>query len=172
MKVTKSGRHARADRTPGLDPGLPAGAGRHLPGAFSAARSSLSTLVGRIPGALGATTAGAREAARALQALPDPTLRWLAAGSVGLGAGFFIMGKPRFIVAAGVAPAIALGAAIVGRPFGRPLAQRAPTVPVDLPIATAIPEARAAIIVAGEKSGTPGRAGSHRTRPGNGVSRA
>src|SRR5512140_24849 len=172
MKVTKSGRHARADRTPGPDPGLPAGAGRHLPGAFSAARSSLSTLVGRIPGALGATTAGAREAARALQALPDPTLRWLAAGSVGLGAGLFITGKPRFVVAAGVAPAIALGAAIIGRPIGRPVAQRAPHIAVDLPATITIPEARVAVMAVAAKGETSGRAGSHRTRPGNGVSRA
>jgi hypothetical protein len=68
-----------------------------------------------VPGTLGATRTGARDAASALQTLPDPTLRWLAAGSVGLSAGLFLTGKPRLIIAAGIAPALAMGAAIVAR---------------------------------------------------------
>jgi hypothetical protein len=53
----------------------------------------------------------------ALQRLPDSTLRWLAAGSVGLGAGFYLTGAPRLLVAAGVAPGLAMAAAIVLRPI-------------------------------------------------------
>ena len=43
-------------------------------------------------------------------------LRWLAAGSVGLGAGLSLAGAPRLVVAAGVAPAVIIGAAIASRP--------------------------------------------------------
>jgi hypothetical protein len=59
---------------------------------------------------------GASDTTTALQALPDPTLRWLAATSVGLGAGLYLAGVPRGVIAAAVTPAILLGAAIVGRP--------------------------------------------------------
>jgi acyl-CoA reductase-like NAD-dependent aldehyde dehydrogenase len=86
--------------------------------AISAARSGVDALVGNLPGALEATRAGARETASALQALPDPTLRWLAAASVGVGAGLFLAGKPRLVIAASVAPALAMGAAMVVRPVG------------------------------------------------------
>jgi hypothetical protein len=62
--------------------------------------------------------AGASDTTTALQVLPDPTLRWLAATSVGLGAGLHLAGVPRVLIAAAVTPAILLGAAIVGRPNG------------------------------------------------------
>ena len=51
-----------------------------------------------------------------MQALPDSTLRWLAAGSVGMGAGLFLAGAPRVVVAAGVVAALAMGAAALARP--------------------------------------------------------
>ena len=66
-----------------------------------------------MPGSVHATRAGASGATSALQLLPDSTLRWLAAASVGLGAGFCLAGAPRLVIAAGVAPALILGAAIV-----------------------------------------------------------
>jgi len=62
------------------------------------------------------TQAGAQGATSALQALPDPALRWLAATSVGVGAGLSLAGAPRVVVAAGVAPALFAGAAILLRP--------------------------------------------------------
>ena len=71
----------------------------------------------RVPGTVHATRAGAHGTTSALQTLPDPTLRWLAAGSVGLGAGLSLAGAPRLLVAAGLAPALILGAAIVARPI-------------------------------------------------------
>ncbi|HYM84320.1 MAG TPA: hypothetical protein VEY67_09240, partial [Candidatus Dormibacteraeota bacterium] len=51
-----------------------------------------------------------------LQGLPDPTLRTLAASSLGLGAGFYLTGAPRLAIVAGVAPALIMGAAIATRP--------------------------------------------------------
>jgi hypothetical protein len=64
-----------------------------------------------------ATHAGANGTTSALRRLPDSTLRWLAASSVGLGAGFYLAGAPRLAIAAGMAPALFMGAAIVGRPI-------------------------------------------------------
>ena len=55
-------------------------------------------------------------ATASLQRFPDPMLRWLAAGSAGLGAGLYLTGVPRLVVAASVAPALAMAAAIVLRP--------------------------------------------------------
>jgi hypothetical protein len=53
----------------------------------------------------------------ALQQLPDSTLRWLAAGSAGMSAGFYLAGVPRPVVAASLSPAVMMGAAIVLRPL-------------------------------------------------------
>jgi hypothetical protein len=63
-----------------------------------------------------ATRNGASATTSALQTLPDSTLRWLAASSVGLGAGLYLAGKQRLLIAAGVAPALIMGAAIALRP--------------------------------------------------------
>ena len=79
-------------------------------------------LLDRLPGTVRATRSGATDATRALQTLPDSTLRWLAAGSVGFGAGLLLAGAPRVVIAAGVAPALAMGAAALTRP-GHPVAQ-------------------------------------------------
>jgi hypothetical protein len=70
-----------------------------------------------VPGTMHATRAGARGTTSALQTLPDSTLRSLAASSIGLGAGFYLAGAPRLVIAAGVAPALIVGAAIVLRPI-------------------------------------------------------
>lgn len=93
-----------------------AAVGRRVSGAIEVARSSAAMLIVRVPGTLHATRAGARGTTNALQTLPDSTLRGFAAGSVGLGAGFYLAGAPRLAVAAGVAPALIMGAAIVLRP--------------------------------------------------------
>jgi len=50
--------------------------------------------------------------------MPSSTSRSLATGSVGLGAGLYIGGAPRLVAAAGVAPAVVIGAAIFLRPKG------------------------------------------------------
>ena len=86
------------------------------------ARAAVATLVGRVPGAARATGAGARGTTGALQQLPDSTLRWLTASSIGLAAGLQVAGAPRWMQAAGIAPALFMGAAIALRPGGPPRA--------------------------------------------------
>ena len=70
----------------------------------------------RAPSAARATQGGARGTTSALQRLPDSTLRWLAATSVGLAAGLHVAGAPRLARAAGLVPALFMGAAIATRP--------------------------------------------------------
>ena len=168
MKGDKSGRRSRADRTPSADPGQRrAGVARHLSGAMSSAWATATTFVGRVPGTLDATRTGARQAARSLQTLPDPTLRWLAAGSVGLSAGLFLTGKRRLVIAASIAPAVAMGAAIVARPIKRAVADTL----VARPVEPAIREVLVPVTVVRPKRDGPGRAMTGLARHGNGVKR-
>ena len=88
----------------------------HVGDAVRLARTTAVILAERMPGTVEATRARAHETTSALQTLPDPTLRELAATSVGLGAGFYLAGLPRLVVAAGVVPAVVMGAAILLRP--------------------------------------------------------
>lgn len=74
----------------------------------------------RVPGTIHATPAGAGGTTSALQTLPDPTLRWLAAGLEGLGAGLSLAGAPRLVVAAGVVPALIMSTAIALGPGEHP----------------------------------------------------
>jgi len=97
---------------------------RRASGAIRIARTGATTLMVRVPGIVYATRAGAQGTTSALQTLPDPMLRWLAAGSVGLGAGLSLAGAPRLVSAAGVVPALIMGAAIALRPSE-------PDVPAD-----------------------------------------
>ena len=105
----------------------PAVAGEGSPGRLSrvtrrvanlvkTAGATAATLIGHVPGTVRATRTGAQGTTSALQTLPDATLRWMAAGSVGLGAGLRLARAPRIVVAAGVVPALLAGAAIVLRP--------------------------------------------------------
>jgi len=84
--------------------------------AVRATQAGASNLVARLPATARATQAGARATTSALQPLPDSTLRSLAASSAGLGAGLYLAGKNRLLVALGVVPAIVVGAAIALRP--------------------------------------------------------
>lgn len=90
-----------------------------MSGAIEIARASATRLIARAPGTIQVTCAGARGTTSVLQTLPDSTLGWLAASSVGLGAGFYLAGAPRLAILAGVAPALIMGAAIVLRPIER-----------------------------------------------------
>ena len=117
MKITKPGWRRSAPRAPDLDtdehdPSVP---GRTT-GAVELARTSAATVIERAPGALRATRAGAQGVTTALQSLPDSTLRWIAATSVGLAAGLRLAGAPRLVSAAGAAPALIVGAVIALRP--------------------------------------------------------
>ena len=114
--ATPKGRAPRARvPLPGVRASL-AGLGTYAARAARLARTGAGILVARAPRAARATRTGAGGTTSALQKLPDPMLRWLAAGSVGLGAGLSLAGAPRLVVAVGVAPALIIGAAIASRP--------------------------------------------------------
>ena len=118
MRITKPGRRPPDTLTPARDTQTHrAGVLRRVTGAIGIAPASAARLIARVPGALRATRAGAHGAMTALQTLPDPTLRWIAATSVGLGAGLRLAGAPRLVSAAGAAPALIASAAIALRPI-------------------------------------------------------
>jgi hypothetical protein len=100
-------RHRRADVVRGVSRSV------------TTVRSGAVTLADHAPGAMRATQARVSEATSVLQRLPDSTLRWLAAGSLGVAAGFQLAGAPRLVRAAGAAPALLMGAAIALRPTHR-----------------------------------------------------
>lgn len=93
--------------------GAVAGAGSS---AAKGARSGAAMVRARLPGTVRATRTGAQATTTALQTLPDSTLQSLTASTVGLGAGFYLAGKRRLGIVAGVAPALVMGAAIALRP--------------------------------------------------------
>ena len=76
--------------------------------------------------AAGATRTGAQETTGALQTLPDATLLGLAAGWVGVGAGFYLARKPRWVVAAGVVPALVMAGAVLLRPISHAVPRAEP----------------------------------------------
>jgi hypothetical protein len=102
---------------------------RRAGGVMHTAATSAVTLIGRVPGTVRATRTGAQDTTSALQTLPDSTLRWLAASSVGLGAGLRLARAPRIVVAAGVVPALMAGAAIALRPVETIGSDRSATAP-------------------------------------------
>jgi hypothetical protein len=85
-------------------------------------RDGAGQIADHAPETVHATQVGAMATTRELQKLPDSTLRWLAATSVGMGAGLYLAGKRRVVVAAGLVPAVAMGAAIALRPSRKPVA--------------------------------------------------
>ena len=90
---------------------------RRASGAIHLSLTTARSLLARLPGAARATWVRANATTSALQLLPDSTLQGLAAGSVGLGAGLYLAGLPRFVTAAAVTPAMIIGAAIALRPI-------------------------------------------------------
>jgi hypothetical protein len=99
---------------------------RRVAGPVNAARAGMATLVSHAPETVKAATSAARATTGALQTLPDEALRSLTASSIGLGAGLYLAGKHRLAVAAGVGPALVVGAAIASRPV-KPAAPAEPT---------------------------------------------
>jgi hypothetical protein len=99
-----------------------------ITGTFRVARSGGARLAQSLPGTVSSTGTRARATTTALQKLPDSTLRWLVASSIGLGAGLYLSGRRRLTVAAGVAPAFLAGAAIALRP-AKPVPAVAPVEP-------------------------------------------
>lgn len=94
--------------------------GRRVSGSARTVRNGVATLVGRLPATVKATQAGVQVGVQAttgaLQRLSDTTLRSLAASSAGLGAGLYLAGKNRLLVALGIVPAIVVGVVIALRP--------------------------------------------------------
>ena len=90
--------------------------GRRVTGGIRTARTGAARLVDRAPETMHAARAAAVDLTANLQKAPDSTLRWLAATSVGIAAGFYLRRSPRLVVAAGVLPAVVMGAAIALRP--------------------------------------------------------
>jgi hypothetical protein len=78
-------------------------------------RATAAAVVEQAPETVDAARTGALDTAEAVQRLPKSTLQWLAASSVGLGTGLFLSGAPRVVIAAGMTPALLIGAAIVAR---------------------------------------------------------
>jgi hypothetical protein len=83
----------------------------------STARRGAATVIAHLPGTLGASRDGMRGTIGALQTLPDPTLRSVAATSVGLGVGLYLTRANRMAIVAGLVPAVLTGAAIIARPI-------------------------------------------------------
>jgi hypothetical protein len=117
MTIPATKRRASVARATARGPEKDAASGSgRASGALDLGRAAARKLIGRLPRTMRATRAGAHGTTSALQTLPDSTLRGLAASSVGLGAGFYLAGAPRLAIAAGIAPALIMGAAIVLRP--------------------------------------------------------
>ena len=89
--------------------------GRQLKAVVPATRARTEGLLRRWPAALASARTGADRTTAAVQSMPTSTLRSLAAGSAGLGAGLLLGGAPRLVAVAGVAPAIVIGATVLSR---------------------------------------------------------
>ncbi len=88
----------------------------HVPAVLESARSGAERLAERLPGAAARARLGVEETTITLQALPDPTLRLLAAASLGLATGLYLAGAPRLLIVAAGAPALFAGGAMATRP--------------------------------------------------------
>jgi hypothetical protein len=111
---------------------------RRVSGPVGVARKGGAVVVRKLPQTMKAVQAGTRTATNAIVGLPDTTLRWLAASSIGLGAGLYLSGRRRLTVAAGLAPAIAAAASIGSRNWRRQLrASASADLERELPIAGA-----------------------------------
>jgi hypothetical protein len=92
------------------------GAFDHMPDLFGTARNGASQVAEHFPDAVERARAGAHETATTMQTMSDPTLRLLAAGSVGLAVGLYLAGARRPITLAAMVPAVIAGSAIATRP--------------------------------------------------------
>ncbi len=68
------------------------------------ARAQAEEVAEHIPEVVDQVRAGAFETKRTFDAMPDPTLKELAAGSLGLAAGLYVAGAPRLLVLAAATP--------------------------------------------------------------------
>jgi hypothetical protein len=87
----------------------------HVPEVVATARREAGRVAEHVPEVVATARVGAKETATTLQAMPDPTLRQMAAASAGVAAGLYLAGAPRPITLAAIAPALIVGGAIVTR---------------------------------------------------------
>lgn len=83
--------------------------------ALAGARATADEVGTRLPGIASAGAEGAAESVRMLQELSDPRLKLLIAFSLGVGAGLWMAGAPRFVTLAALSPALVIGVAIASR---------------------------------------------------------
>jgi hypothetical protein len=79
------------------------------PEVMSKIRSGVDEVAERLPDALEAARTGAAATADSFREMPEPTLRVLAALSIGMGAGLYVAGAPRLVTMAAFAPAMLAG---------------------------------------------------------------
>ena len=92
------------------------GAVDHVPEVLESARTGAGRVAGRLPDAAQRTRLGVQETTTTLQILSDPTLRLLAAASIGLATGLHLAGATRLSTLAAIAPALFAGGALATRP--------------------------------------------------------
>ena len=91
-----------------------------VPEVISRIRSGVDEVADRLPDALEAARTGAAATAGTLREMPEPTLRVLAALSVGMGIGLYVAGAPRLVTMAAFAPALMAGLTVaLNQPRGR-----------------------------------------------------
>ncbi len=92
------------------------GAFERMPDLLGNARNGASQVAEHLPEAVERARVGAQETATTLQTMSDPTLRLLAAGSIGLAVGLYLAGARRPLTLAAMVPAVIAGSAIATRP--------------------------------------------------------
>jgi hypothetical protein len=89
------------------------------------ARHQADEIVAHLPEVADRARTGAFETKRTLDAMPEPTLKELAVGSIGLAAGLYVAGAPRLVVLAAMTPGVVAAASVATRQPSRQLRQRA-----------------------------------------------
>lgn len=80
-----------------------------VPEVMSKIRSGVDGVAERLPDAIEVARTGAVATAESLREMPEPTLRVLAALSIGMGVGLYVAGAPRLVTMAAFAPALLAG---------------------------------------------------------------
>jgi hypothetical protein len=83
------------------------------PVVLRALRAGIDDLAERLPDAAAAVQAGALATSDSLRTMPEPSLRMLAALSVGMGIGLYAAGAPRVVTLVAFTPAL-LAAVVLG----------------------------------------------------------
>jgi uncharacterized protein YjbJ (UPF0337 family) len=91
-----------------------------VPEVVSMIRGGVDGVAERLPDALEAARTGAAATADSLREMPQPTLRVLAALSIGMGLGLYVAGAPRLVTIAALTPALLAGLTVVANESARP----------------------------------------------------